>query len=394
MARSWQPPAVVLGGIIVLTALNMRTAVGSVPPLLDEITRDVPLSAAGAGLLTTLPPLCMAAGAPLAPLVARRIGHEAGLAVVALTIAAGIAARAPGSAAALFGGTVLAGLGMALGNVLAPAIIKRDFPHRVGVVTGLYTMAMASSGGIAAASTVPIEAALGTDWRIALAVWAVPALAIALVWASLAAEGARSARRAPIPPKPSTALLRDRVAVQVTLFTGFQSLSFFGLLSWLPEILRDAGISRETSGTLLSLMLFTSIPTCLAVPMLVGRRGDQRVAMVATLATLCAGLVGLLVWRDEAALVWVVLIGLAQGSLLGLTYLFFAVRSRDALGAGRLAAMAQTFGFLIAALGPFVVGTLHDATGGWTVPLVFLLVAVLPVLVYGLGAARDRVVAA
>lgn len=393
MARSWQPSTVALGGIIVLTAINMRTAVGSVPPLLDEITADVPLSAAAAGLLTTFPVLCMAAGAPLAPVVARRIGHEAGLAIVALTIAAGIAARAPGSATALFAGTALAGFGMALGNILAPAIIKRDFRDQVGTVTGLYTMGMAASGGIAAASSVPIERALGTDWRLALAVWAVPALLVALVWTSLAAEGARTARRTPDPPKPSTALLRDRVAVQVTLFTGFQTLLFFSLLSWLPEMLRDAGISRASSGTLLSVMLFTSIPTCLAVPVLVGRRGDQRVAVCVTLATLTAGLVGLLVWRAQAALAWVTLIGLAQGSLLGLAYLFFAVRSRDAAGAGRLAAVAQTFGFLIAALGPLAVGALHDATGGWTVPLAFLLAAVLPALVYGLGAARNRFVA-
>lgn len=382
----------VLGGIIVLTALNLRTAVASVPPLLDEITRDVPLSAAAAGLLTTLPPLCMAAGAPLAPVLARRLGHEAGLLLVALTIAAGIAARIPGGAAALFAGTTLAGLGMAVGNVLVPAIIKRDFPERVGLMTGLFTTAIAASGAIVAALMVPIENALGTDWRIALGVWAAPALLVALAWAALAAEGAVAARSAPAPPRPDTGLLRNRVAVQVTLFMGFQSLSFFSLLSWLPELLRDAGISRASAGSLLSIMLITGVPTSLAVPVLAARRPDQRPAVAASVALLAVGLLGLLFARDVMPLVWVAAAGAAQGSLLGLTFLFFAVRTPDALAAGRLAAMAQTFGFFIAALGPLTLGALHDATGGWTVPLVFLVLMLAPMLAFGCGSGRRRLV--
>lgn len=376
-----------LGGIIVLTALNLRTAAGSVPPLLDEIRRDVPLSAAGAGLLTTLPPLFMAAGAPLAPILARRLGHEAGLVLVALTIAAGIAARIPGGAPALFAGTVLASLGMAVGNVLVPAIIKRDFPHRIGLMTGLFTMAIAASGAIVAALVVPIEEIFDTDWRVALGVWALPALLVALAWAGLAAEGARAA---PTPSRPRAGLLRNRVAVQVTLFMGFQSLSFFALLSWLPELLRDAGVERATAGSLLSIMLVTGIPTCLAVPVLAARRADQRGWVVATIALLAVGLVGLLVARDTAPLVWVVAAGAAQGSLLGLTFLFYAVRTPDATAAGRLAAMAHTFGFIIAALGPLTVGALRDATGGWTVPLVFLLAVLVPMVVFGLGAGKAR----
>jgi len=373
--RSRLPCAAVLGGLIVLTALNMRTAIASVPPLLDEITRDVPLSTAAAGLLTTLPPLCMAAGAPLAPIAARRLGHEAGLVLVAVTVAAGIAARMPGDATALFLGTLLSGLGIAVGNVLVPAIIKRDFPHRVGVMTGLYTMALATSAAIAAALVVPIEEALDTDWRLALGVWAFPALLVALAWLPLAAVGSRAARRAPAPPRPSTALLSDRVAVHVTLFMGFQSLVFFSVLSWLPEMLRDAGISRVSAGTLLSVMLVTGIPTCLIVPTLAARRRDQRPAVIGTVVALAAGLIGLLIAPDAAPAVWVVLTGTALGSFLGLSFLLFGVRTRDAVGAGRLAAMAQTVGFSIAALGPLTVGALRAASGGWTVPLVFLLVA-------------------
>jgi CP family cyanate transporter-like MFS transporter len=261
-------------------------------------------------------------------------------------------------------------------------------------MTGLLTMAMSASAGVGAALAVPVEDLLGTDWRGSLAIWCVPALVAAVAWAPRVAEGRRVARRAALPPTPSTALLRDRVAVQVTLFMGLQSLSFYSLLSWLPEILRDAGLSRGASGTLLSVMLLAGIPACLAIPVLVGRRGDQRVAVVVTVATLTVAITGLLVARDVAPLAWVIAAGLAQGSLLGLGFLFFGVRSRDALAAGRLAAMAQTVGYLIAATGPLTMGALHDASAGWTLPLVFLLIAVVPLLAAGLGAARERVVQA
>jgi CP family cyanate transporter-like MFS transporter len=389
-ATAHKPRLRLIAAAIVLTALNLRTAIASVPPLLDELRDAVPLSAAAAGVLTTLPVICMALGSPLAPVVARRVGTEAALAVMALTVAAGILVRLLPTVPALYAGTVIAGLGIAIGNVLVPAIIKRDFPDRVGLMTGGYTMAISASGALAAALTVPLEDAIGRGWRAGLAVWALPALVAAAVWVPWATRGAAAARTARGLARPSPQLWRDPLAWRVTAFMGLQSLTFYSVLSWLPALLRSEGIDREAAGALLSVVMLAGIPTCLLVPVVAARRPDQRAAVVATLAVLAAGLTGLLVAPATLAAAWVTLIGLAQGALLALAFLFFGLRSPDQEHATQLAAMAQTVGYVVAAAGPLVVGILREASGGWTAPLVFLLAMLAPMLAAGLGAARAR----
>jgi MFS transporter, CP family, cyanate transporter len=387
-ARAHAPHVGLIAGAIVLTALNLRTAIASVPPLLDEIRDEVPLSAAGAGALTTTPVICMALGSPVAPLLARRIGAEAALACTALTVAAGIVLRLIDGVVPLLAGTIVAGLGIALGNVLVPSVIKRDFPRHVGLMTGGYTMAISGSGALAAALTVPFEDAIGEGWQWGLAVWAIPALAAATLWLPWAARGAAAVRGLEhITPN----LWRNRLAWQVTAFMGLQSLLFYSVLSWLPALLRSEGIDREAAGALLSVMLLAAIPTCLIVPVLAGRARDQRLAVAITLATFGAGLTGLLVAPAAAPALWATLMGFAQGALLALAFLFFGLRSPDQAHAAQLAAMAQTVGYLVAAAGPLIVGVLRDATGGWTVPIAFLLVMLVPVLAAGLGAGRSRI---
>jgi MFS transporter, CP family, cyanate transporter len=389
-ARAYPRHLHLTAAAVVLTALNLRTAIASVPPLLDEMRDAVPLSAAAAGVLTTLPVICMAIGSPLAPVIARRAGTEAALALMALTVAAGILVRLVPTVGALYAGTVIAGLGIAVGNVLVPAIIKRDFPDRVGLMTGGYTMAISASGALAAGLTVPLENAIGRDWRAALAVWALPALVAAAVWVPWAARGAAAARTARELAQPAPRLWRDPLAWRVTAFMGLQSLLFYSALSWLPTLLRSEGIDREAAGGLLSLMLLAAIPACLLVPVFAARRPDQRAVVAVTLAVNAAGLIGLLVAPAAIAGLWVTLLGLAQGALLALALLFFALRSPDQEHAAQLAAMAQTVGYLVAAAGPLFVGILREASGGWTAPLVFLLAMLVPLLAAGLGAARAR----
>jgi CP family cyanate transporter-like MFS transporter len=374
----------------VLTALSLRVSLASVPPLLNELRRGVPLGGAAAGILTTLPVLCMGVGAPLALVAARRVGVAAGLALVCLTIAAGMLVRVPGGVVPLMIGTALAGLGIAAGNVLVPSLIKEDFPDRVGLMTGAYTMALTAGGALAAGLTVPIEQAIGGGWEAALSVWAVPVLLVALLWGPRAVRGIRRVRASLAPPPPAKGLWRQPLAWQVTGYIGFQSLGFYSVLSWLPAILRDQGLSRATAGALLSLVLIVGMPTALIVPPLAARRPSQRPAVLVTVGCLAIGLLGVLLVSPRLALVWPIFIGAAQGSSLGLTFLFFALRSRDSAQAGQLAAMAQTVGYLIAALGPLTVGLIHDFAGGWTWSLIFMLVALVPMLACGWGAGADR----
>jgi MFS transporter, CP family, cyanate transporter len=374
-----------IAGAIVFTALNLRTAVASVPPLLDELRDDVPLSAAGAGVLTTLPVICMSVGSPVAPRLASRIGTETAVVALALTMVAGISLRLIPGIVPLFTGTIVAGLGIALGNVLVPSLIKRDFPAQVGLMTGGYTMAISASGALAAGLTVPVEDAIGRGWRPALAVWAIPALVAALIWVPWIARSRAAATGTPLP-----SLWRDRLAWQVTAFMGLQSLLFYTCLSWLPALLRAEGIERGAAGALLSVMLLTAIPTCLLVPVLASRARDQRVAIAVTVVVYAAGLTGLLVAPHGAAAVWATLLGFAQGSMLALIFLLFGLRTPDQEHAAQLSAMAQTVGYALAAAGPLLIGVLRDATGGWTAPIAVLLAVLVPLLAVGMAAGRAR----
>lgn len=381
-------------GLVLLTA-NLRAAITGISPVLTDLQETFGLSGVEVGVLTTLPVLCLGAFASIAPMVARRLGAERAIALALLMITAGIVLRVVPESTALFAGTVLAGAGIATGNVLLPAVIKRAFPARIGALTGMSMMVMATSGAIAAGLAVPLTEAGG--WRLALAVWAVPSLVAALVWGPLALRAGRPAPRRPRPSSrsaPGTAreedqgsLLRVPLAWFVTGFMGMTSLMFYVLLSWLPEIMRDQGYSAATAGTMVSAMMVIGIPLGFAVPVLAARMRDQRPLILFIGSFQVAGLAGLLL---APGLGWVMvgILGLSTGSAFPLAITLLGLRAETPAVAARLSGMAQTGGYLLAGFGPLAVGVLHTATGGWEMPIALLLALVVPQVVFGLRVAR------
>ncbi|GAA2125692.1 CynX/NimT family MFS transporter [Actinomadura napierensis] len=377
-----------LVGLVLLT-INLRAAITGISPLLGDLRDAFGLSGVEVGVLTTLPVLCLGAFASLAPVLARRVGAETAIAGSLVLITAGILLRVAASPLSLFVGTVLAGAGIAMGNVLLPAVIKRAFPRRVGSLTGLAMMLMAASGAVAAGLAVPLDGAGG--WRLALAVWAVPSLVAALAWGPLAVHG----RRSPAPAEPAApaaapaegSLLRSPVAWYVAVFMGLASLMFYVLMSWLPEIMQDAGYADATAGMMVSTMMIVGIPLGFAVPVVAARLRDQRAVVAGVALAMVVGIGGLLL-APAAGWAWVVLLGIGTGSAFPLAYTLLSLRSPSAAVAGRLSGMAQTGGYLLAGFGPFAMGVLHSATGGWHVPLTLVLALVVPELVFGLLAAR------
>jgi CP family cyanate transporter-like MFS transporter len=373
-----------LVGLVLLT-VNLRAAITGIAPVLGELRDAFGLSGAEVGVLTTLPVLCLGAFAGVAPVVARRVGSEAAIAGSLVMITAGIVLRVVQSPVSLFAGTVLAGAGIAMGNVLMPAVIKRAFPSRVGSLTGLAMMLMAASGAIAAGLAVPLDEAGG--WQLALAVWAVPSLAAVLVWGPLALRGRRAPTEPVAAPRGEGSLLRSPVAWYVAVFMGLTSLMFYVLMSWLPEIMRDAGYAPAAAGMMVSAMMIVGIPLGFVVPVFAARLRDQRPVIVAVAVTMVVGLVGLLL-VPSAGWAWVVILGVGTGSAFPLAYTLLSLRSPSPAVAAGLSGMAQTGGYLLAAAGPLAVGVLHDATGGWNVPIMLLLALVVPEIVFGLLAAR------
>ena len=377
---------VVLG--ILLLAANLRPALTSVAPLIGRIRADAGLSNAMAGLLTTLPLLAFGVLSPAAPRLARRFGMERVLLASLLVLAGGILLRSAGAAGALFAGSAALGAAIAVGNVLLPGLIKRDFPGRTGLMTSLYTTALGVSATLAAGVSFPIAQGAGLGWRRSLALWAVPALVAALAWVPQLFRGDRDGVPAGT-TSPTVVLWRSRLAWQVTLFMGLQSLAYYVTLTWLPEILREGGTSAAWAGWLLALAQALAIPAMFLAPVLAGRRPSQHAVVAGATALNGAGILGLLISPSVGAVLWIVLLGLGQGACFSLALTFFVLRAADPERSAALSGMAQAVGYLLAAFGPSLFGLLRDATHAWKVPLVLLFVVVVGMLVAGLGAARD-----
>jgi MFS transporter, CP family, cyanate transporter len=375
---------------LVLTGFNLRVAVASVPPLLADLERSPGMSPTVAGLLTSLPVLCFGALAVAAPPLVRRAGGEGTLLLALGAIMGGVVVRGAGSTAALFAGTAIAGAGIAVGNVVVPALIKGRFPARVGLLMGLYTAVLAAGAALAGGLAVPAERALG--WRSALAIWAAPAL---VAVAALGIAVARGTRNGVVRGGAGDmrTLLHDPLAWQVTLFFGLQSAVFYSGLAWLPSILRDHGYSAGVAGALLSVYALGGIPGSLVAPALAVRIRDQRALAVGAVALEAAAAAGLatLPGGDPA---WVVLFALGQGAAFSLALTIIVLRAPDAHRGAELSGMVQAIGYGIAAAGPFLVGALHDAERGWTAPLLLLVALCVPMAAAGVGAGRARLVSA
>jgi MFS transporter, CP family, cyanate transporter len=373
---------------IVLLAANLRPALTGLTPLIGQIRADTGISYGVAGLLTALPLLAMGVLSPIAPRLARRFGMERVLLASMLVLAAGILLRSAGAVAALFLGTAVLGAAIAVGNVLLPGLVKREFPERVGFMTSIYSTALAISAAIAAGASFPLANQIGIGWRASLALWAFLALVAAVAWF----PHVRSARPANASAETSSGvcgLWRSTLAWQVTLFMGLQSLGYYVVLTWLPEILQEeAGISASRAGWMLALAQAVGIASIFLAPVLADRRPSQYGIVVGAVTLTGAGALGLLFAAETATALWVVLLGLGQGACFSLALTFFALRAPDSEHAAALSGMAQSVGYLLAAVGPFLFGLLRDATHAWTVSLALLFAVVVCLLITGLGAAR------
>ncbi|MBA1244642.1 CynX/NimT family MFS transporter [Pseudomonas japonica] len=381
--------AALLIGALVLVALNLRPALSSLSPLLHRVSEDLGLSAAVAGLLTTLPVFCLGVFAPLAPLLARRFGPERTVGGILLLLAAGILLRTQFGVSGLFAGSVVAGASIGIIGVLLPGIVKRDFPAHAGTMTGVYTMALCLGAALAAGSSVPLSEAFGDSWRLGLGVWLVPVLIAAIAWFPQTRSG-QHARRAAYRVK---GLLRDPLAWQVTLFMGLQSSLAYIVFGWLPSILIDRGLSAAEAGLVTSGSIIVQLASSLSAPWLATRGRDQRLAILVVMGLSLVGLFGCLYAPLSGLWGWAVVLGLGQGGVFAVALTLIVLRSPDAHVAASLSGMAQGFGYTLASMGPLAVGVVHDLTGGWSaMGWVFGAIG-LGATVAGMGAGRARLVA-
>ncbi len=375
-------------GILVFSA-NLRGAIVGVSPLIEIIREDNHYTAATVGLLTTIPVLCFGLFSPLVPELARRIGIERSIFAALGALILGILLRLLPDSFSLFFGTFIIGAAIAVGNVLLPSLIKRDFPNRVGLMTGLYTMTLSAGAGLAASVVVPLVDATGWGWREILALMAIPAAVAAALWIpqirlrNPASGGGLAGLRH---------LIGQPLAWWVTLFMGLQSLNYYSLTAWLPAYFVGHGIGEAQAGLLLALANLAGIPGCLLAPILASKARSQiGLILIATGATGFA-LVGVLLFPVALSVPAMLVFGVAQGASLALALLLIVQRTSTVSGAADLSGMAQSLGYLLAAIGPFGVGLLRDLTGGWTLPLILLLGFLVVQAVFGSLAGRNRTI--
>ncbi|RZU34048.1 MFS transporter [Blastococcus saxobsidens] len=380
-------PAVVL----VLVALCLRAPFAAVGPLLGELGDELSLSTAALAVVTALPLVCFGLVSPFAPAIASRVGVHRAVLLGVVVLAVGIVLRMLG-APGLYVGTVLLTGGIAIANVLLPAAARAEYGNRSALVLGMITASMAASASIGAGLAQPLADLAGSALA-GLLLWGVLVLVALVLMAALARARRSVPRPPPAPQGARTAVLRDRVALAVTLFFGLQSLAFYAMLTWLPDILRaEAGVSPVAAGAFVALAALLGVPASLVVPPLAVRRPGQGGWVLVGTVPVLVGIAGLLAAPGAAPLLWALLYGLGTGISFPLAMTLILQRTRDVGQTGRLSASAQSVGYLVAATGPLAVGLLHDVTGAWAPGLVLLLVVVAAQLAIGLVAARPRLV--
>ncbi|MDO6449305.1 MFS transporter [Oceanobacillus profundus] len=376
---------------IILIGSNLRAPLTSVGSLIPFIRDDLALNNAIAGSITTLPLIAFALLSPFVPKLANRLGMEWTIFLSMLILTTGIIVRSLADVGFLFIGTILIGTAIAFGNVLLPGFIKMNFPLKIGMMTGVYAVSMNIFGALGSGLSVPLAAIQGFGWPGALGVFACISFLAILVWVPQLLQRKGTTNTIAV-KKNGNHLWKSGLAWKVTLYMGCQSFLFYTLITWLPDILRTIGYSSSAAGWMVFLMQFSVIPITFIIPIIAERLKNQIGLSIVTACLYASGILGLLIGHPTIVPVSAILIGIASGSAFSLSMMFFTLRTTDGKQAAALSGMAQSFGYLLAATGPVLIGALHDIANSWSIPLLLLIGIIGLLLLAGIGSGRQRTV--
>lgn len=378
---------------IILVAMNLRPAITSIGPVVGLIQQELGLVHWSVGFLTSLPLIAFAIVSPLVPMLAKLITNERTLLIGLFSLLVGVCVRFLPITFFLFAGTLFIGIGIAICNVLIPVIVKEKFPRKFSLVTSAYSTALSLMASIGSGISVPLANNFNLGWRSSLIIWAVPVVAAIFIWIFL--DKINHGSEESIKPSRSSGnqILRSALAWQIAFFFGFQSFMFYVTIAWLPEIMVSRGISLETAGWLLSLCQLIGLPFSFIVPMIAGRFKSQQILAVALSLCSVIGFAGLL-WSNSFAtmLISIMSLGVGLGGCFPLALTFIGLRARDARQASELSGMAQSIGYILAAIGPLFIGYLYDLTQAWTTPILIMVAISSLMIIFSLFAGRNKYV--
>lgn len=373
---------------IILIATTLRLPLTIVGPIIELLRTDLGISHVLGGFLTTIPLLAFAVVSPMVPKISRRFGIELTLLLSMVLLIIGIITRATGTTTLLLIGTILIGVAISFGNVLLPSYFKLKFPLHIGLMMGIYSVAMNISGGIGAGISHPI--AQHYNWQIALTFPCLLAIVAALVWLPQLSANERITTSTQHTAR--LVLWRSPLAWAVTLAMGLQSFIFYTTGAWLPAIFVAQGLAPDKAGWMISIMLLAQLPSTFLTPVIADRLPSQRPIVIAFTLLYSIGFIGIALQFTSLTMLWVICIGLAGGASFNLAMMLFTLRTRTAYDAADLSGFAQSIGYLLAASGPVIFGYLHDISGNWTIATYVFLVVTAMLCISGLYAAQNNYV--
>ena len=384
---------VILG--ILFISFNLRAPITAVGPIKSLIQAEYGLSQAASGFITTLPLLAFAVVSPFVAKISGKFGQAKTMMAGLLLILVGEFIRSYTGSVGLFVGAAVIGVGIAIGNVIIPAIIKGNFAEKVGAVTSVYTSGMCIYAAVGAGISQPLASGMGLGWKHALSSWFILTIITILIWApQLKKDSAPKAAAAATAVKSSgKSIWTSGLAWGVTLYMGIQSLLFYSLVAWLPDIITSKGLTPEFAGSMAMLFQLMAIPATLLIPSLCDKFKDQRMLDFVTCIIYAAGMTVFLLGQTTMMVILaVVLMAIGMGGSISLSIAFISLRSPNRVRASELSGMSQSAGYLLAAVGPTMIGSISDATGSFTLPVLIFIGLIAALALCGLSAGANRTV--
>lgn len=378
---------------VLFVASNLRAPLTSVGPVIDQISHHLALSNAAVGLVTTLPLLAFGFLSGWIPRISEKFGMEIVLFFSLIILSIGLLIRSVANISSLFLGAALVGSAITVGNVLMPAYIKKMFPLKVGLVMGIYTIGMNLTAALAAGYSISLGRWTKMGWQGAIGIWIILSILAMLIWLPQVKKSKRKVKVDESIADPKVNLFKSKIAWSVTFFMGIQSLLFYVLAAWLPKMAQDWGMSAEASGWALSYIQFAQLPMSFIGAIIATKMKDQRILSILVGTLFSIGLLGILFFKTQYLIICCVLIGIASGLAFSLSMLFFVLRTNYTSHSSKLSGMAQSIGYLVAATGPPLVGFFFDQSQSWTSSFIFLIIASVLLLAFGLIAGKDSKIA-
>ena len=360
---------------ILFISFNLRAPITAVGSIVEMIQDEYALSNAAAGFITTLPLIAFAIVSPFVSTISGKIGHAKTMMIGLLFILAGEFCRSYTNAFGLFAGTAIIGIGIAIGNVIIPGIIKLHFSEKVGFVTSIYTSGMCIFAAVGAGVSIPLAKGMNLGWKNTLCVWAILTVVTILIWFPQTKEKfVRVQKKA---ASKSGSIWKSPLAWWVTLFMGTQSLLFYSLVAWLPTIVMSKGLSQSFAGSMALLFQLMAIPATLIIPTLCDKFKDQRPLIYIVCAIYAIGMALFLTGSGAGIITCaVVLMSLGMGGSISLSIAFISLRSPNSQKAAELSGMSQSAGYLLAAVGPILTGFIYDIKSSWTIPVTLFIILI------------------